>query len=251
MQQPNEVFERARQAREEGRFEDALNDHLWLHEHALEVSPDWNGVRLSFALRDWIYLAQQFPSARAALQAIRDRESARMLKGEATVERFREIASINEALGEVPATHQLFLSLDSIDSAVAEQCAELAMNALVKCEDFQLARRFLPSPRQRIAQLAERLNGAADALAGQPASAAPTLLAFVLNYAKEVRLVLAVLRGMEENDEADNMKKAALDAIRSDGLRAIMERELDQPGSTLAAMARQQEQDGQAADSAE
>jgi hypothetical protein len=243
MQQPNEVFERARQAREEGRFQEALKDHLWLHEHALDVSPDWNGVRLSFALRDWIYLAEQFPPARTALQAIRDRESARMLQGGATVERFREIASINEALGEVPATHQLFLALDSIDAAVAEQCAELAMNALVKCQDFQLARRFLASPEQRIAQLAERLNGAAEALASQPASAAPTLLAFVLNYAKEVRLVLAVLRGMDEHDEAGNMKKAALDAIRSDGLRAIMQRELDNPGSTLAAMAKQQEQD--------
>lgn len=247
MQQPNEVFERARQARQEGRFQDALTDHLWLHEHALDVSPDWNGVRLSFALRDWIYLAEQFPPARTALQAIRDRETARMLQGAATVERFREIASINEALGEVPATHQLFLALDAVDASVAEQCAELAMNALVKCEDFQLARRFLASPEQRIAQLAERLNGAADALASQPASAAPTLLAFVLNYAKEVRLVLAVLRGMEEADEADNMKKAALDAIRSDGLRAIMQRELDNPGSTLAAMAKQHEQDDSAA----
>lgn len=246
MQQPNEVFERARQAREEGRFQEALQDHLWLHEQALAVSPDWNGVRLSFALRDWIYLAEQFAPARSALQAIRDRETARMLQGAASLERFREVAAINEALGEVSATHQLFLALDSIDASVAEQCAELAMTALVKCQDFQLARRFLASPEQRIAQLAERLNGAADALASQPASAAPTLLAFVLNYAKEVRLVLAVLRGMDEADEADNMKKAALDAIRSDGLRAIMQRELDQPGSTLAAMARQQEQDSEA-----
>ncbi|SFV14753.1 hypothetical protein [Pseudoduganella namucuonensis] len=245
MQQPNEVFERAREARLAGRYQDALKDHLWLHEHALEVSPEWRGVRLSFALRDWIYLAELFPPARAALQAIRERESARMLGGAATVERFREIAAINEALREVQATHQLFLSLDGIDSAIAEQCAELAMTALVKCEDFQLARRFLPSPAERIAALAERLNDGAEALSSQPASAAPTLLAYVLNYAKEVRLVLAVLRGMEEDDEADNMMKAALDQIRSDGLRAIMQRELEQPGSTLAAMARQSEAAGQ------
>lgn len=244
MQQPNEVFERAREARLAGRYQEALKDHLWLHEHALEVSPDWRGVRLSFALRDWIYLADLFPPARAALQAIRDRESARMLGGAATVERFREIAAINEALREVQATHQLFLSLDSIDSAIAEQCAELAMTALVKCGDFQLARRFLPSPADRIAALAGRLNDGAEALSSQPASAAPTLLAYVLNYAKEVRLVLAALRGMEEDDEADNMMKAALEQIRSDGLRAIMQRELEQPGSTLAAMAKQSDAAG-------
>jgi hypothetical protein len=244
MQQPNEVFERAREARLAGRYQDALKDHLWLHEHALDVAPDWRGVRLSFALRDWIYLADLFPPARTALQAIRDRESARMLSGSAAVERFREIAAINEALREVQATHQLFLSLDSVDSALAEQCAELAMTALVKCEDFQLARRFLPSPADRITALAERLNDSADALASQPASAAPTLLAYVLNYAKEVRLVLAVLRGMEEEGEADNMMKLALEQIRSPGLRAIMQRELEQPGSTLAAMAAQSDERG-------
>lgn len=241
MQQPNEVFERARAARLDERFQDALTDHLWLHEHALEASPEWNGVRLSFALRDWIYLAEQFPPAREALLAIRDRESARMLKGDATLERFREVAAINEALRDVVATQQLFLALDSVDSAIAEQCAELAMTALVKCEDFQLARRFMPSPAARIAQLAQRLNDGAEALSSQPASAAPTLLAYVLNYAKEVRLVLSVLRGMDEADEAGNMKKAALEQIRSDGLRTIMERELDNPGATLAAMAAQSE----------
>ena len=245
MQQPNDLFERAREARLAGRYQDALKDHLWLHEHALEVSPEWRGVRLSFALRDWIYLADAFPPARAALQSIRDRESSRMLLGAATVERFREVAAINEALREVGATHQLFLKLDEIDSALAEQCAELAMTALVKCEDFQLARRFLPSPAGRIQALAARLNDGAEALASQPASAAPTLLAYVLNYAKEVRLVLAVLNGLEEKGEADNMQKLALDEIRSDGLRAIIQRELEQPGSTLAAMAAQSEAGGE------
>ncbi|MES2260872.1 MAG: hypothetical protein V4724_20325 [Pseudomonadota bacterium] len=241
MQQPNDIFERAREARLAGRYQEALKDHIWLHEHALEVAPDWRGVRLSFALRDWIYLADVFPPARAALQNIRDRESARMLAGSATVERFREISAINEALREVNATHALFLQLDEQDSSLAEQCAELAMTALVKCEDFQLARRFLPAPAERIAALAARLNEAADALASQPASAAPTLLAYVLNYAKEVRLVLAVLRGLEEDGEANNMEQAALDEIRSDGLRAIIGRELETPGSTLAAMAAQSE----------
>ena len=67
----------------------------------------------------------------------------------------------------------------------------------------------------------------------------------IRDSAKEVRLVLAVLNGLEEKGEADNMQKLALDEIRSDGLRAIIQRELEQPGSTLAAMAAQSEADGE------
>lgn len=244
MQQPNEVFERAREHREAGRFQEALKDHIWLHEHALEADPEWRGVRLSFALRDWIYLADQFPPARAALQNIRDRESARMLlPGHASIERFREVRTINEALREENATYQLFLQLDELDAELATQCAELAMSALVKCEDFRLARRYLPAPSARIAELAARLNDSADALASQPASAAPALLAYVLNYAKEVRLVLATLTGLGEDSEANNAQQAALDHIRSEGLRAVIQRELEMPGSTIAAMMAQSEAD--------
>src|SRR5689334_15054207 len=61
MSQAHEVLERARNARLAGKYEDALRDHLWFHEHALEEDPTLAGVRLSFALRDWIYLAEQFP----------------------------------------------------------------------------------------------------------------------------------------------------------------------------------------------
>jgi len=242
MQQPNEILERAKEHRLAGRFQEALRDHMWLHEHALETAPEWRGVRLSFALRDWIYLADQFPPARAALQGIRDRESARMLSGSATIERFREIRTINEALREERETYQLFLQLDEYDGELATQCAELAMSALVKCEDFRLARRYLQAPVARIAELAARLNESADALASQPASAAPALLAYVLNYAKEVRLILAVLTGLGEDSEATNAAQEALDQIRSDGLRAIMQRELASPGATIAAMMAQSDE---------
>jgi hypothetical protein len=40
------------------------------------------------------------------------------------------------------------------------------------------------------------------------------------------------------------MMKLALEQIRSSGLRAIMQRELEQPGSTLAAMAAQSDERG-------
>jgi hypothetical protein len=237
MSQAHEILERARNARLAGKYEDALRDHLWFHEHALQEDPSLAGVRLSFALRDWIYLAEQFPLARRALQAIRDRDTQRILNGGATLARFHDISAINSALGDERATHELFTQLDTQLPELAKDCAELALPALVAVEDFQLARRYLPDPVARITALAKRVNDFAEDLAKRGnTSSAPQLLAFVLNYTKEVRLVVEVLRRLGEDEEVAKASSAALEALKSEALRDAVQREFDHPGSTIAAM---------------
>lgn len=237
MSQAHEVLERARNARLAGKYEDALRDHLWFHEHALEEDPTLAGVRLSFALRDWIYLAEQFPLARRALQAIRDRDTQRILNGSATLGRFHDVSAINSALGDERATHDLFIQLDAQLPELAKACADLALPALVAVEDFPLARRYLSDPVARITALAKRVNDFAEDLAKHGnTSSAPQLLAFVLNYTKEVRLVVEVLRRLGEDEEAAKASAAALDALKSEALRDAVQREFENPGSTIAAM---------------
>lgn len=237
MSQAHEVLERARNARLAGRYEDALRDHLWFHEHALDEDPTLAGVRLSFALRDWIYLAEQFPLARRALQAIRDRDTQRILNGSATLARFHDVSAINSALGEERATHDLFNQLDVQLPELAKDCADLALPALVAVEDFQLARRYLPDPVARITALAQRVNDFAEDLAKRGnTSSAPQLLAFVLNYTKEVRLIVEVFRRLGEDEEVARSSAAALDALKSEALRDAVQREFENPGSTIAAM---------------
>lgn len=237
MSQAHEVLERARNARLAGKYEDALRDHLWFHEHALETDPSLAGVRLSFALRDWIYLAEQFPLARRALQAIRDRDTQRILNGGATLGRFHDVSAINSALGEERATHDLFTQLDTQLPELAKDCADLALPALVAVEDFALARRYLPDPVARITALAKRVNDFAEDLAKRGnTSSAPQLLAFVLNYTKEVRLVVEVFRRLGEDEEVAKSSAAALEALKSEALRDAVQREFENPGSTIAAM---------------
>lgn len=237
MSQAHEMLERARNARLAGKYEDALRDHLWFHEHALAEDPSLAGVRLSFALRDWIYLAEQFPLARRALQAIRDRDTQRILNGGATLGLFQDISAINSALGDDRSTQELFAQLDTQLPEMAKDCAHLALPALVAVEDFQLARRYLPDPVARITALATRVNDFAEEMAKRGnTSSAPQLLAFVLNYAKEVRQVVEVLRRLGEDEEAFRASNAALEALKSDALRDAVQREFDNPGSTIAAM---------------
>ncbi|WUR14886.1 hypothetical protein E7V67_007175 [[Empedobacter] haloabium] len=237
MGQAHEVLERARKARLENRFEDALRDHLWFHENALAVEPGMAGVRLSFALRDWIYLAEQFPLARRALQGLRDRDTARMLNGAASRELFRDISAINGALGEERATHELFVQVDIQMPQLAQQCADLALPALVAAEDWALARRHLPEPLERVSHLATHLNAYTEQLAKSGStSSAPALLATVLNYTKEVRMIALVLARVDEEELAAQVTTAALDELRSLALRDAVQREFDTPGATIAAM---------------
>lgn len=242
MGQAHDVLERARAARLEGRYEDALRDHLWFHENALAVEPGLAGVRLSFALRDWIYLAEQFPLARRALQGLRDRDTERMLNGgEGTGpglrELFRDIVAINSALGEDRATHDLFVRMDIQMPLLARQCADFALPALVAAEDFTLARRYLGDPAERVRGLAASLNAYTEELVKTAGtSSAPALLSFVLNYTKEVRLVVEVLRRQDDEALAEQVSRAALDELKSDALRDAVEREFETPGATIQAM---------------
>jgi hypothetical protein len=242
MGQAHDVLERARAARLEGRHEDALRDHLWFHENALSVEPGLAGVRLSFALRDWIYLAEQFPLARQALQGLRDRDTTRLLNADDTPnaglrDLFRDIAAINSALGEERATHDLFVRIDIQAPALAEQCADLALPAIAAAEDFTLARRYLGDPAARVSALAANLNAYTGELVKTGGtSSAPALLSFVLNYTKEVRLVIEVLRRQDEYELAEQVAQAALDELKSDALRDAVQREFETPGATIKAM---------------
>jgi hypothetical protein len=246
MGQAHDVLERARAARLEGRFEDALRDHLWFHEKALSVEPGIAGVRLSFALRDWIYLAEKYPLARRVLQGLRDRDTAIMVDGagsgdndreSATRDLFRDIVAINSALAEERATHDLFMRLDLQAPALARECADLALPAIAAAEDFGLARRYLGDPLERVKALADNLNRyTAELTRAGNTSSAPALLSFVLNYTKEVRLVVDVLRHQGEEEAAEQAAEAALEGLTSDALRDAVRREFENPGTTIAAM---------------
>src|SRR4051812_29867743 len=62
----SERLHSGRTATHEGRFEEALSQFIWFHEHSLEEDRAYLGVRLSFALSYWMELAERYPPARAA-----------------------------------------------------------------------------------------------------------------------------------------------------------------------------------------
>src|SRR5262245_56849046 len=138
---PQERLKLAQAAADEGRYAEALREHIWIHEHALEHEPAFYGVRLSFALAYWVELAKVYPEARRALEEIRDRKIERLRRGEGDRGTFHDVESINEHLQCERSTSDLFTGMASDFPALASRCADLALAALVKTEDYELARR--------------------------------------------------------------------------------------------------------------
>jgi hypothetical protein len=211
---PQERLRLARVAADEGRYADALREHIWIHEHALEYEPAFYGVRLSFALAYWVELANVYPEARRALEEIRDREMERLRLGKGDPATFHDVKSINEHLECERSTSDLFNEMASNFPALASRCADLALAALVKTERYELARRYVSVPDEKLRQFSDTLNRDVEALAKQTPSSAPTLDAYVQIYAERVALLSAILRGVGEIDEASSIESSALQLVQ-------------------------------------
>src|SRR4051812_9051491 len=97
---PHKVLNEALTLTKQGKYEEALQKHLWFHENALKHDKALAAVRLSFALSDWVELGKKYPKARKALVAIRDKNTKSVSEGKGNFDLFMEIAAINRYLNE-------------------------------------------------------------------------------------------------------------------------------------------------------
>ncbi len=69
---PLQTLRDARDAARRGAHAEALEKYLWFHHHALEHRPSLTGVRLSYAISEWVELGNAYPPAREALESIQN-----------------------------------------------------------------------------------------------------------------------------------------------------------------------------------
>lgn len=105
----------------EGNYAQALERHIWFHEHALHHKPKYCGVRLSFALGSWMKLGENDPPALASLKAARDQDSANLYEGDPCDDLFRDVVAINHQLGDDSATFAMFQHFEDTDAVVASR----------------------------------------------------------------------------------------------------------------------------------
>lgn len=203
----------------EGRHAEALREFQWFHEHALAEKPALAGVRLSYALGAWADLGKVYPPARAALEAVRDRDTAVLLAGKGDRKLFIDAEAIYEALGEEHRTHGLFVELERIDPELARSCAGVALPAIIAARDYALAERLLPDPEHVLRRGAAILNADFSGRRRMRFMRAPYLATCINMYVDRVREVLTVLEGRGRTQEAARLRRLAADLIPATTIR--------------------------------
>ena len=147
---PKAILSEARADKKAGRYQQALLKHLWFHDNALRLSPAMAGVRLSFALSDWLRLGEVYPPALAKLRAtyqttedrIRDEHQVRVRSQD-----FHDAAALNRVLRQDERTAELFRWLDRNDPEDAQRLYQFAQSALLQEEDYALCSKYINTER--------------------------------------------------------------------------------------------------------
>lgn len=205
-----------------------------------------------FTMFTWKLMVDAYPPARAAMAAARDEQVARMFAGDPQYgrddrtpgddlrdwpwrpSRFSMAVEMNETLGDVQSTYQVFMRLDREQPEYARRHgAWRALPAIVACRDFALAERHLPEP---LRMLDEVNTGARSRPLFPPAGEAPRVAGDLMNLMRDVHIVLAVLEGTGRQDEAAVLRADLLERLASVELRELAQRDLERPGAVLQAI---------------
>ncbi|HAM70935.1 MAG TPA: hypothetical protein DCM86_04755 [Verrucomicrobiales bacterium] len=207
-----------------GRFEEALQRLQWYHAHALEVDPAQVGVRLSFALSQWVELARRYPRAKQALEELRDRGTREFSDGGGYFDLFLEVNALNAALGRQPESVALYKSILRRDRALARQCYRVVEELLVERKEYALCAAQIPSFQERFESSREKWRRFGELSDRSPSVSRPAMRrdrerAFV----REVRDLVEILIGVGRKGEAEAIRDQALEVIDVPELRGSVE----------------------------
>jgi hypothetical protein len=221
-------LDQARRWALEGRHEEALDEFVWFHHHALEEDAALRGVRLSFALDWWLQLGEAYPVARTAYDATRQAKVDRMMSGAFDRRLFKDVHAMNLVAGDELSTYHLFLRIRELSPGFAADCADIALPAIAHAGDTALAREYLPDPEPAVEWKASQLNDDVTRARGEPEARRQILLdAFATLFAEDVRLLADVLRHAGDEPAADALKTRALALVVDDDMREAVRAKLE------------------------
>ena len=209
----HERLQAGRAATYEGRFEEALLQFLWFHDHALQEDPAFAGVRLSFALGYWLELAEQYAPALEAFRARRDAKVAILRAGQLDRSLFHDVEAMSERLQEDEITASLFVLLHERSPDFARACSRIAVPMLVRTRHFALAKEYMPEPKARVERLVHELLRDIEEIEERPRTRAPRFRAFTHIFSEDLRDVLTVLRATGSGKQATQLKRRAINSL--------------------------------------
>ena len=142
--EPKKALEFAHTFKEEGKYAEALEMHEWFHFNCLSIDKAFSGVRLSFALKDWLELADHYPTARVRLIEIRNQNIEEIKKGNWTFEDFNDVVGISRALDDGLTAVEIFKEINKqgMENGRAEKCYSVVFNLLIDFHEKELCRQY-------------------------------------------------------------------------------------------------------------
>ena len=144
---PHGILIEARENTRNQRFEIALKKHLWFHQNALKFDPSLYGVRLSFALSDWLTLCLEYKPALDQLKNIRNDAEIQVKAGVHSFEFFHDFLSINSKIEENKRTVLLFKWLDINKPIIAQKVFKLAKPVLLKANENTICEKYVDTEK--------------------------------------------------------------------------------------------------------
>ncbi len=244
------ILNDAKDLMDKGDYEAALQRHIWYFNHALEYDQGQTGVRLSFALSQWVELGRRYPKAKQALLEIRDRDTHKLATGQGYANLFTDVQAINRELQDEDATYALFKTIREKDPQLAGQCYFWVESLLVSkgeyqwCFDhmgdaqsrFDMARRSFDMERanqQRMVAISQRI---AQQMAAQnqkrgitnlPVFAPPDTSAMMKKFAEDrfvgqVRQLIEILVATDHKTDAEKIQDEAIEVLDDARLKSAV-----------------------------
>nr|MBP9901093.1 hypothetical protein [Verrucomicrobiota bacterium] len=230
----DKIRQEASDLMKQGRYEDALQRHIWYHNHALEFGAGQVGVRLSFALADWIELGRRYPKAKQALIEIRDAKTREFMAGGGYSELFQDVVSLNSYLQTNAASYALFQTIERRDPALAQQCYYYAEDLLVENGQFDLCLKYLGGSQkrfdsirdswERMTEMDKRMQESQRRYSGT--NLPPPLFSNTKNheryFASQIRRLIEILVGAGRNTEAEKIRDQAVAVLNVPELQSAV-----------------------------
>jgi hypothetical protein len=203
----------------DGRYEEALQKHIWFHEES-KTSGGMAGVRLSYALDDWVSLAQKYPKALIALREIRDQDEKVLLSGSGGFEQFADFAAINAHINEAAKSYDLFKILDVRYPEAAAQCYHVAKDLLVAKGEYRLCRKYQKDPISAFELLRYNRETLLGIVRQKPGEHSDMMLRYSdESFLRGTRQLIEILVGLNQDAEAEEIQKRALAYFDNEQIR--------------------------------
>ena len=202
--------------REEGKYEQALERHIWYHKNALRYDPAQYGVRLSFALGDWAELDKAYPKALHALRSIRNETLATFRKDPSDSLMFGEVMSIDLALNDLRSAKALFY--EGKKHGERDDLLLLELTRIVDAGELKWARDVVGDPYAKLAAIKLQRDESLAALSTRK----DLINGLDEMYAKQIASILKAVAKVDGAAAERRVQKKALQMFDSPVIRSAL-----------------------------